>query len=127
MGGVLDRLPALKVAFLESGVGWVPYFVHRVHEHREKRPELLGAMTSDPREQIERGQCWFSFEAEEPLLAVYVEHLGHESLVYSSDYPHWDSDFPGTVEMARTLSKDLGEGVTDAVLGDNAARLYNLT
>ena len=126
MGGVLDRLPSLRVAFLESGVGWVPYFVHRMHEHREKRPELLGAMTSDPREQIERGQCWFSFEAEEPLLATYVEHLGSTSLMYSSDYPHWDSDFPGTVEMARSLAKDLGEGVTDDLLGGNAARLYAL-
>ena len=61
----------VEVSF--SGVGWVPYFVHRMHEHREKRPELLGAMTSDPQEQIARGQCWFSFEAEEPLLATYNE------------------------------------------------------
>ena len=36
-GGVFDRHPKLKVAFLEAGVGWVPFFVDRLHEHFEKR------------------------------------------------------------------------------------------
>lgn len=126
MGGVLDRLPALRVAFLESGVGWVPYFIHRMHEHHEKRPELIPGMTSEPRELIERGQCYFSFEAEEPLLETYIEHLGDTSLVYASDYPHWDSDFPGTVEAVRTLAKGLGDDTTARILGGNAQRLYGL-
>ncbi len=46
--GVLDRFPALRVAFLESGVGWVPYFVHRLHEHHEKLPHLLGGDVDRP-------------------------------------------------------------------------------
>jgi hypothetical protein len=128
MGGVLDRFPTLRVAFLESGVGWVPYFVHRMHEHHEKRPELLPALRTDPREIVERGQCYFSFEAEEPLLATYVEHLGDASLVYASDYPHWDSDFPGTVEEVRRRAATAGldDGSVDRILGANAARLYGL-
>jgi uncharacterized protein len=127
MGGVLDRLPNLRVAFLEAGVGWVPYYVHRVHEHREKRGELLPAMQSDPEELIARGQCYFSFEAEEPLLDTYVEHLGADSLVFSSDYPHWDCEFPGTVEEARKNAAGLGEDVVEKVMGGNAARLYGLS
>jgi predicted TIM-barrel fold metal-dependent hydrolase len=126
MGGVLDRLPALRVAFLESGTGWVPYFVHRMHEHFEKRPELLPAMKTDPRELLARGQCFFSFEAEEPLLETCVEQLGDGWLVYASDYPHWDSDFPGTVDEVRRLTAELGDTVTDKLLGTNAARLYGL-
>ncbi|MEY2462830.1 MAG: uncharacterized protein QOH64_968 [Acidimicrobiaceae bacterium] len=127
MGGVLDRLPGLRVAFLESGTGWVPYFVHRMHEHFEKRPELLPAMKTDPRELLARGQCFFSFEAEEPLLETCVEQLGDGWLVYASDYPHWDSDFPGTVDEVRRLTAELGDTVTDNLLGTNAARLYGLS
>ena len=126
MGGVLDRLPTLRAAFLESGTGWVPYFVHRVHEHFEKRPELLPAMKTDPRELLARGQCFFSFEAEEPLLEMCVEQLGDGWLVYASDYPHWDSDFPGTVEEVRRQTTKLGAAVTDKLLGANAARLYGI-
>lgn len=122
LGGVLDRFPVLRVAFLESGVGWVPYFVHRLHEHHEKLPHLLGEGVSDPRAILERGQCFFSFEAEESLLATYVEHLGDDSLVYASDYPHWDSDFPGTVAEVR--ASGLPATTMAKVLGTNARRLY---
>jgi len=126
MGGVLDRFPGLRVAFLESGVGWVPYFVHRMHEHREKRGDMVPAMTSDPRDYIERGQCFFAFECEDRLLEPYVEHLGADSLVFSSDYPHWDCDYPGTVETARANAAALGDDVLVRILGTNAARLYGL-
>ena len=126
MGGVLDRVPTLRVVFLESGAGWVPYLVDRVHEHREKRAELLPDMRSNPREYLERGQCWFSFECEERMLGAYVERLGDTSLVYSSDYPHWDSDFPGTVAAVRRDNAALGEAGLARILGGNAARLYGL-
>lgn len=125
MGGVLDRFPTLRVGFMESGIGWVPNFLHRVHEHREK----LGAMvpgTSDPRTYIERDQIFFSFEAEEPLLEVCVEHYGATSWMYASDYPHWDSDFPGTVLECREMTAPLGIDVGRQLLGGNAARFYRL-
>jgi predicted TIM-barrel fold metal-dependent hydrolase len=128
MGGVLDRCPSLRVAFLESGTGWVPYFVHRMHEHFEKRPELLPDMHTDPRELLARGQCFFSFEAEEPMLAECVAQLGDGWMVYASDYPHWDSDFPGTVAEVRAQAASAGfdDATTAGLLGGNAARLYGL-
>jgi uncharacterized protein len=126
MGGVLDRVPTLRVGFMESGVGWVPYFLHRMHEHREKRPELLPQMTGDIYDHLARGQLYFSFEAEEPLLSACVERFGPDPWVYASDYPHWDSDFPGTVDECRAMAEPLGAGVAEQVLGANAARLYGL-
>jgi len=35
--GVLERHPGLRFGFLEAGVGWVPDFLHSLHEHWEKR------------------------------------------------------------------------------------------
>jgi predicted TIM-barrel fold metal-dependent hydrolase len=35
--GVFDRFPALRMAFLEAGCGWLPDLVHAFHEHWEKR------------------------------------------------------------------------------------------
>ncbi|MBI2168673.1 MAG: amidohydrolase [Actinobacteria bacterium] len=126
MGGVLDGLPGLRVAFLESGVGWVPYFLDRVGEHREKLPHLVPEMKSDPRDYLERGQCFFSFEAEESLLEVAVDRLGADSFVWASDYPHWDADFPGCTAEAKELAEPLGGEVATKLLGGNAARLYGL-
>src|SRR5438093_316854 len=36
LGGVFERHPRLRVALLESGVGWVPYFFDRLDEHVER-------------------------------------------------------------------------------------------
>lgn len=126
MGGVLDRFPALRVGFMESGIGWVPYFVHRMHEHHEKLSHLLPSLDTDPRDLLARGQCFFSFEAEEPLLEQCVAELGPDAWVYASDYPHWDSDFPGTVAECREKAARLGPEVTDRLLAANATRLYGL-
>ena len=33
LGGTLERHPRLRVAFLESGTGWLPFWLHRMDEH----------------------------------------------------------------------------------------------
>lgn len=126
MGGVLDRFPALRVAFLECGVGWVPYWVDRAHEHREKRGDLLPGMQAEPREYIERGQCYFSFECEDPFVGHFVEHFGPDSLIWASDYPHWDCEFPGTVATTREVNEALDPAILTKAFDDNPRRLYGL-
>jgi uncharacterized protein len=126
LGGVFDAFPTLRIGCMESGIGWVPYFVHRAHEHVEKLPHLLPGVHADPREILARGQCFFSFEAEEPLLELCVEQFGPDPWMYASDYPHWDSDFPGTVAECLAMAEPLGPDVTAQVLGGNAARFYGL-
>lgn len=126
MGGVLDRFPRLRVVFLEANCGWVPYLVDRVEEHREKRRDLLPAMRRDPREYFQAGQCYVSFECDDALVDCYVEHLGDTSLVFASDYPHWDCDFPGTVATVRRCVAGLGDATLRRLLGENALRLYGL-
>ncbi len=37
--GTLERFPKLRIAFLEAGCGWLPDFLHSLHEHWEKRVE----------------------------------------------------------------------------------------
>jgi hypothetical protein len=92
-------------------------------------PQLAasGPLHDAAKEYVERGQCYFSIECEDPFLEFYVEHLGADSVIFASDYPHWDADFPGTVEEMRTTASKLGDEVTAKVLGGNALRLYGLT
>ncbi len=126
MGGVLDHYPSLRVVFLESGIGWVPYYLARMEEHREKRSDMLKGMKSHPREYLVRGQCFFSFECEDPFLEAYIDHLGYESLVFSSDYPHWDCEFPGTMSHFAKIAEPLSKDAITAVAGGNAMRLYGM-
>ena len=37
MGGILERHPRLRVAFLEGNCGWVPFLMWRMDEHWERQ------------------------------------------------------------------------------------------
>ncbi|MFQ5902814.1 MAG: amidohydrolase family protein, partial [Candidatus Binatia bacterium] len=60
-GGVLERHPRLKVAFLECYSGWVSFWLHRMDGAIEKsRSAPIGTMK--PSDCFKR-QCWISTEA----------------------------------------------------------------
>jgi predicted TIM-barrel fold metal-dependent hydrolase len=125
-GGVFDRHPNLRVAFLEAGVGWVPYFVDRMHEHWEKRGDWIpNGWRRDPRAYVEAGNVWVSCEPEEPILPAVAEILGADFIMYASDYPHWDGAWPESTRPLRERT-DLSDDVRRKVAGENARRFYRL-
>jgi predicted TIM-barrel fold metal-dependent hydrolase len=125
-GGVFDRHPKLRVAFLEAGVGWVPYFIDRMHEHYEKRGDWIpNGWRRDPRAYIEAGNVWVSCEPEEPVLPAVVQILGSDFIMYASDYPHWDGNWPESTKPLRERS-DVSDEVRAKIAGANARRLYGL-
>jgi predicted TIM-barrel fold metal-dependent hydrolase len=125
LGGVLERHPRLRVALLESGVGWVPYFFERMGEHVEKRGKLAPECKHAPRDYITRGQLYVSCEPEEAAVPFAVEQLGSDFILFASDYPHWDSDFPHATRPMRERS-DLPADVRRRILGENACTFYGL-
>jgi predicted TIM-barrel fold metal-dependent hydrolase len=125
-GGVFDRHPKLRVAFLEAGATWVPYFLDRLHEHWEKRGDWIeDGWRHDPREYVGRGNVWVSCEAGETVLPAVVDALGGDFLLYASDYPHWDSEFPDSAKTLRERT-DLGDDAKAKILGGNAQRFFGL-
>jgi predicted TIM-barrel fold metal-dependent hydrolase len=125
LGGVLERHPTLRVALLESGVGWVPYFFERMHEHLEKRGRLCPQCRHEPEEYIARGQLYVSCEPGERALPLAVQTLGSAFILYASDYPHWDSEFPHSTQPLRERT-DLSAEVKARIMGENARVLYGL-
>ncbi|MFQ5666709.1 MAG: amidohydrolase family protein [Candidatus Binatia bacterium] len=125
LGGVLERHPTLRVGLLESGVGWVPYFVERMHEHLEKRGRLTPACKHTPEEYIGRGQVFVSCEPDEAGVRFATEVLGADFIMYASDYPHWDSEFPNSSKPLRERT-DIPDEAKAKILGESAMRFYGL-
>jgi uncharacterized protein len=92
-GGVLERYPALRVAFLEAGAGFMPYWLWRLDhvEYRHLRNELGTRIKRPPSEYFAR-QCYVAFEPGEALLPETAKALGPGRLVFGSDFPHVDHD-----------------------------------
>lgn len=128
-GGVLERCPALRVAFLEAGCGFMPYWLWRLDhvEYRNVRNELGSRMRRPPSEYFAR-QCYIAFEPGEALLAETARALGPERLVFGSDFPHVDHDLTIVDSLFRTGASDATLGPDDlkAALWSNPARLLGL-
>jgi len=121
--GVLDKHPGLRVGFFESGLGWLPYWLDRLDDHKHSMGHLVPALKRDPTE-IWSEQCFVTMEAGEgEALGQLVElGLGH-TVVWGSDYPHYDCTFPGaTVELEETFRTLDVPGLRTAVLQDNPRR-----
>jgi len=71
---------------------------------------------------VTEGRVVISCEPEEHGIAYAAERLGPGVVVYASDYPHWDAEFPGSVAAVRDRA-DLDPATRQAILGGNARRL----
>ena len=125
MGGVTERFPRLRFAFLEGQCGWLPFWLHRMDEHHEWR-EPYGEMThlTMPPSAYFRRQGFCAVECDEEFVVRVVEAVGDDNLVTTTDYPHGDSKYPDATN--RFLALSLGDRSKKKILWDNALRLYNL-
>jgi predicted TIM-barrel fold metal-dependent hydrolase len=123
-GGACARHPKLRVAFLEGNCGWVPWMLWRLDE----RWELLGDIyskdtTMKPSEYFKR-QCWVSVDCEETSVKYAVDYFGKsDNIIFSTDYPHIDAQFPHSSDVFLTLP--LSDEDKRKILWDNCAAFYH--
>lgn len=127
-GGVFDRFPTLTASYLESGAGWMPYWIERL-DSLYGNPMLAegyhGALK--PSEYVERGQVFVSCEEAEGSLATVSRVLGDECVMWASDYPHPDAmvDYPNGVNHL-VGAEHISEEFIRKILWDNPAKCFHL-
>jgi predicted TIM-barrel fold metal-dependent hydrolase len=102
LGGVCDRFPKLRVAFVESGAAWMPGYVDRMDRHFDDRGMNDTGLTTRPSEIFSR-QCFIAFEPVEKSIALLAESFGAGKLMVASDYPHGDG-FPNAVKTVQAMN-----------------------
>ena len=124
-GGVLERHPQLRVGFLESGCGWVPYWLWRLDRNFEDlRWEVGDRVKLKPSEYFHR-QCFVAVEPSEPYIAQFLEDIGTDNIIFGSDYPHMDHK-PGVIRDFLTLEGNLSKQIIQKILWDNPQRFYGV-
>jgi predicted TIM-barrel fold metal-dependent hydrolase len=124
-GGVLERHPHLRIGLLESGCGWLPYWLWRLdREYADLRWEVEDRVKIKPSEYFRR-QCFIAIEPSEPYLAKIVEYIGPDNILFGSDYPHMDHQ-PEIVTEVIALQEQLPHEIVRKILWDNPARFYDL-
>jgi predicted TIM-barrel fold metal-dependent hydrolase len=124
--GTLSRFGALKIAFAESQVGWMPYLLERMDIVAHEGVGLAAPLDRPPSE-IVRGRVWGCvFDDEHGLKSR--EAVGLEAILFETDYPHTDGTFPESRRVAHRLCDCAGMDAREAYefLRGNAIRCYGL-
>jgi predicted TIM-barrel fold metal-dependent hydrolase len=121
--GLPERFPNLKVIWIESGLAWIPFMMQRLDHEYLLRVSDAPLLTKRPSEYMrEMFYTCQPMEVTHPTaLATTLEMMDAEhTLLYSSDWPHWDFDPP-----ARIMTIDgLSETARNNILGRTAQRLF---
>ncbi len=97
--GVFEEFPTLKFAFIEGGICWATYVMWRMDRLYPTLKAEVPYLKRLPSEYI-LDNCYFSTQPiEEPvvnrhLLEMFAMLRAEKTVVFASDYPHWDFDNP---------------------------------
>jgi uncharacterized protein len=121
--GVFERFPALKIIVAEGGFAWLADVMWRLdkdwHSVRDEVPWLKRPPSEAILDHVRfTTQPFLETENREHIRAICEIVDADRTLLFSSDYPHWDFDNP-----ARALEA-LPEATRERITGANAAELY---
>jgi predicted TIM-barrel fold metal-dependent hydrolase len=122
-GGVFERHPTLRVAFLEAGCGWLPYLLWRMEVEFKLWKYQVPDVHRTPVECFQ-SQCYINAEGSEPYLPALLDFIGEEKILFASDYPHPDHELGE--ELEEVLELPLPLEVKKKILWDNAAGFYGV-
>jgi predicted TIM-barrel fold metal-dependent hydrolase len=130
LSGLFDRFPELKIFFAENQIGWIPFFLQacdvRYDRHHRWAERLLGfkPLKRLPSEYIRDHFLWgFQFDR----VGVEMRHkIGVDRLMWGSDFPHQESDWPDSLKIIERNFAHVPEGEKYKMVCGNAVEFFNL-
>ena len=127
-GGVFERYPKLQVGSVEMELSWAPHFMERMDILYTQRPKerspyrFKGDMLPS---DFFRRNVFLGFQ--EDALGIQLRHvIGVDSLLWGSDYPHFEGTFPRSRQILEEILVDCAEEEKASIAGGNTARVYGL-
>jgi predicted TIM-barrel fold metal-dependent hydrolase len=147
LGGVFDRYPDLKIAFVETETWWIAPMMNMLDQRDRMADDWIDFMESMGfgKPYVRRPSdywltnCYAGISPFHPMQVVasslgsahgddeeFVLHS--DNAMFGVDYPHPESIVPNTIENARLLASMPNVTEADAlrVLYENAAEVYHL-
>jgi predicted TIM-barrel fold metal-dependent hydrolase len=128
--GLLPRLPDLKIVLAESQLGWIPYVLSRADfVWKEMRGEGFTDITDDkmphPPSHYFRQNIWCTF-FRDPVGLTLLDDIGVDNVMYETDFPHTDSSWPTSHEVATEMTARLSDADAAKVVAETARALFRV-
>jgi uncharacterized protein len=112
---------------LECGFGWLPFWARRMDE----QAVYVGGtapLKRKPSEYLTGGNFFCSIERQEgeDMFHTVTQYLGDGVLMYASDYPHSECQFPNSIDNILAWTS-LKPDTQKKLLWDNASRFFKQT
>jgi predicted TIM-barrel fold metal-dependent hydrolase len=123
-GGIFDRYPDLRMGVLECGFGWLPFWGRRMDEQYEYVGSTA-TLQHKPSEYLASGRFFCSIERQEgeDMFNMVTGFLGDDVLMYASDYPHSECQFPHSIDNILAWSS-LSADTRRKLFCDTATRFF---
>jgi predicted TIM-barrel fold metal-dependent hydrolase len=124
--GVFARFPGMMLLAAEFGFSWLPHFLWRMDQNWHQFRKEVPWITAPPSQIVLDHIRLTSQPIEEPEKPEYLDQIlamihAERTLLFSTDYPHWDNDFP-----KQTLTR-IPLAMRQRIFFENAAELFHLS
>jgi predicted TIM-barrel fold metal-dependent hydrolase len=126
-GGVLERHPGLRPMVMETASTWLIWLLQRMDDQWEIYESVIDdvELSMKPSDYFRR-QCSIAVECDEHHLDYLATACDlADNLVFTTDFPHHDSNYPHAVDDLLELR--LPEDLTRKILSGNAERIFDRT
>ena len=120
LSGVMEKYPDLNFVLCHLG-GTLPYLMGRLNRTGGPRSGHWGENDKPPFEYFKRVHI-DTVSRHRPAIVFAGEMMGTEKLLFGTDYPY--STIPPM--MTDVLELDIPQADKDAIMGENAARLFQI-
>lgn len=128
MSGLFDRFPNLRIGFAECSVGWLPAWLIRLDGQAQYMASKVPPRKMSPVEYAQSGRIYCGIELYEgaKIAESVISILGDGVLMYSSDYPHNQAEFPNSPDFVFKWEDTLGPDNMKKLMSTNAERYMRM-
>jgi len=123
--GIFETFPGLKLVIMEGGISWLPSLLWRLDKNWKSLRSEVPWVKRKPSDYAADHVRLTTQPLEEPEHPRHLRQIldmfpAERMLMFSSDYPHWDSDNP--TRVLSHFPKDMQRRIS----AENARQLYGL-
>ncbi len=123
--GVFERFPQLQVNLIETGVGWIPYFLEQMDDRYWRNRSWGEIPIAEPPSFYWHRNMAATFMTDRS--GIELRHaVGVENMMWSSDYPHHGNDWPYSRKVIAETMGHIPSSERASIIGGNASRIYSL-